>query len=173
MKRIIAISGKQYSGKDTFAKVLLKKLPDFKRTGLGDAIKIEYGKKHNLSFEDIEKNKHLYRNDLIALGNLGRARDKAYWLKNLAGMDKIIVPDIRMLFEAEYLKSQGAFLIRVDSTVENRSSRGVITNQFDNTETELDCFKGWNVVVNNDYDMDYLDTKADEAVELFSNFVNS
>jgi len=173
MKNIIVISGKQYSGKDTLAKILLKKLPDFRRIGLGDAIKIEYGKKHNLSFEQIEKNKHLYRKDLIELGNWGRAQDKSYWLRNIMGLDKIIVPDIRMLFEAEYFKSQGAFLIRVNSTFENRSSRGVVTNGFDDTEVELDCFKGWNVVVNNDYDLDYLNSKSDEVLDLFLNFVNS
>lgn len=173
MKKIIVISGKQYSGKDTLAKILLKKLPDFKRIGLGDAIKIEYGKRHSLTFEQIEKEKHLYRSDLIELGNWGRSQDPKYWLKNLSGMDKIIVPDVRMLFEVEYLKSQGAFLVRVDSSLESRKLRGVITNQDDNTEVELDCFKGWNVVVNNDYDMDYLTSKADEVLNLFSKFIKS
>ena len=36
MKSIVCISGKQYSGKDTLAKVLLKYLPDFKRMAIGD-----------------------------------------------------------------------------------------------------------------------------------------
>ena len=40
--KIIVISGKQYSGKDTAAKILLENLTNFKRIGLGDAIKIEY-----------------------------------------------------------------------------------------------------------------------------------
>ena len=51
MNKIIIISGKQYSGKDTLASILLKKMPDFKRVGIGDAIKIEYGKKNNLSHQ--------------------------------------------------------------------------------------------------------------------------
>ena len=41
MKHILVISGKQYSGKDTLAKILLEKLDGYKRIGLGDAIKIE------------------------------------------------------------------------------------------------------------------------------------
>ena len=57
MKKIIIISGKQYSGKDTVASILLKKLENYKRIGIGDAIKIEYGSRNNLSFEEIEKNK--------------------------------------------------------------------------------------------------------------------
>ena len=41
MNKIIVISGKQYSGKDTFAKILLQKLDGFKRVGIGDAIKLK------------------------------------------------------------------------------------------------------------------------------------
>ena len=84
MRKIIVISGKQYSGKDTLAKILLEKLDGFKRIGIGDAIKIEYGKRHNLTFEEIEENKHLYRNDLINLGNEGRAIDPNFWLYKLS-----------------------------------------------------------------------------------------
>ena len=41
-KKIIVLSGKQFSGKDTVAKFLLEFLPNFKRIGIGDAIKLEY-----------------------------------------------------------------------------------------------------------------------------------
>lgn len=72
--KIIILSGKQYSGKDTVAKILLQNLTDFKRIGLGDAIKIEYSEKTGIPFEEIEKNKHIYRQDLINLGNQRRMR---------------------------------------------------------------------------------------------------
>ena len=62
---IIIFSGKQYSGKDTAAKIMLDILPDFRRCAMGDIIKITYGKQHNLFFEEIEKNKPLYRQALI------------------------------------------------------------------------------------------------------------
>ena len=48
MKKLIVISGKQYSGKDTVAKLLLAELKSFKRIGIGDAIKIMYGKQTGL-----------------------------------------------------------------------------------------------------------------------------
>ena len=51
-EKIITFSGKQYSGKDTAAKILLEELKDFKRCAMGDIIKIEYGKLHNLSYEE-------------------------------------------------------------------------------------------------------------------------
>ncbi len=170
MKRIIVISGKQYSGKDTLAKILLERLKDFRRIGIGDAIKIEYGKQNNLSFEEIEKDKHLYRNDLIALGNKGRSIDPDFWLKNLSGMDKIIVPDLRVIHEAEFFKERGAFLIRVESDLFHRSQRGVIVNAQDLTETQLDDYQDWDVVVENNSDLEALNKKADETLKLIKNF---
>lgn len=172
MKNIIVISGKQYSGKDTLAKILLKKLKDFKRIGIGDAIKLEYAKKNNLTFEEIEKNKHLYRNDLINLGNWGRNKDKNYWLKNLASMDKIIVPDVRVIDEINFFKEQNAFLIRVESDIEVRSKRGIIVNSNDNTETNLDNYNNWDVVVYNNSDLENLNKEADKVLDLFHKFIS-
>lgn len=171
MKNIIVISGKQYSGKDTLAKILLEKLNNFKRIGIGDAIKIEYGRKNNLTFEEIENNKHIYRNDLIELGNWGRAQDKNYWLKNLASMDKIIVPDVRVKDEINFFKERNAFLVRVESDIEARSKRGIIVNAQDNTETNLDNYKGWNIVVNNNSDLENLYKEADKVLKLFHKFI--
>ena len=58
--KIIIFSGKQYSGKDTAAKILLEELPEYKRCAMGDIIKLEYGRQHNLSYDEIEKNKSKY-----------------------------------------------------------------------------------------------------------------
>lgn len=165
MKDIIVISGKQYSGKDTLAKILLEKLNGYKRIGIGDAIKIEYGKRNNLTFEEIEAQKHLYRADLIALGNWGREQDSQYWLKNLCGMKNIIVPDVRVVDEVEFFKSQNAFLIRVESDLENRKKRGVIVKENDATETALDNYNSWDVVVYNNSDYDSLIKEADKIIK--------
>ena len=81
--RIIIFSGKQYSGKDTVAKIMLAAMPDFRRCAMGDIIKLTYGKEHNLTYEEIEKNKPIYRQDLINLGNWGRSQDPDYWLKKI------------------------------------------------------------------------------------------
>jgi len=171
MKQIIVISGKQYSGKDTLAKILLEKLIDFKRIGIGDAIKIKYGQDKGLSFEEIETNKHLYRADLIELGNFGRSIDCDYWLKNLADMDKIIVPDVRVEHELNFFKSRGAFLVRVESSEANRANRGILTNANDATETALDNYECWNFVVNNNADYDSLILEANKVVDAFNKFI--
>ena len=172
MKRIIVISGKQYSGKDTLAEILLKKLPNFKRIGIGDAIKLEYSRQKSIPLEEIIKNKHLYRNDLIALGNRGRAQDSDYWLKVINNMDNIIVPDIRVVHEAEFFLQKGAYLIRVNSDYKNRASRGVITNNDDITETALDNYNKWNIVIENNSDLEALTKRADFVIGSFMKFIN-
>lgn len=171
MKKIIVISGKQYSGKDTLAKILLEKMPNFKRIGIGDAIKIEYGKRVSLSFDEIEAQKHLYRQDLIELGNWGRAQSDDYWLKNIADMNNIIIPDLRMPAEVEFFKSRGAYLIRVESSEENRSLRGVLVNKDDETEVALDNYNNWNIIIENNSTYEDLIKKADEVIVGFSKFI--
>ena len=43
-RRIIIFSGKQYSGKDTVAKIMLSQMLSFKRCAMGDIIKLTYAK---------------------------------------------------------------------------------------------------------------------------------
>lgn len=156
-KKIIAVSGKQYSGKDTVAKLILEKFPNFTRVGIGDAIKLEYGKKHSITFEEIEANKPLYRADLIELGNWGRAQDSLFWLKKIIELDyDVIVPDMRVMPELQVFKNENAFLLRVEASEEGRSQRGKITSADDNTECELDNYKNWNYVIDNSKDFDTL-----------------
>ena len=156
MKNIVCISGKQYSGKDTLAKILLEELIEFKRIGIGDAIKIEYGKIHNLTFDEINSNKGVYRTGLIELGNRGRNIDPDYWLKKILEMDNIIVPDVRLIHEADVFKQAGAYLIRLNADYETRKQRGIITNENDLTEIELDNYKLWNYEIENNSDYETL-----------------
>ncbi len=171
MKHILVISGKQYSGKDTLAKILLEKLDGYKRIGLGDAIKIEYSIRKKIPLDEIIANKHLYRNDLIELGNWGRSVDDDFWIKNLLGFDKIIVPDIRVIHEAEFFKKAGAFLIRVESDYVNRSKRGIIVNDDDLTETALDNYDGFNITVYNNSDYSNLVKEADKIIDCYLKFI--
>ncbi len=171
MRKIIVISGKQYSGKDTVARILLETFKSFKRIGIGDAIKLEYGRSHNLTFEEIEINKHLYRDDLIKLGNFGRSKDPNYWLYKLLETDfDIIVPDIRVEHEVSIFKEHGAFLLRVEASYDARSKRGIITNENDATETALDNYAHWNYVITNNDNMDALLNATKPLIECIKNF---
>ncbi len=157
MKNIICLSGKQYSGKDTAAKILLEFFPSYKRIGIGDAIKIEFGARNNLSYEEIDSNKGIYRTGLIKLGDEGRKIDPDFWLKKIIeAKENIIVPDVRLIHEAEVFKNAGALLIRVEASYEIRCRRGTITNQNDLTEVELDNYKGFDFTIKNEGDIEEL-----------------
>lgn len=155
--KIIIFSGKQYSGKDTAAKIMLNKMPTFKRCAMGDIIKLTYGEKMNLTLEEIEKNKAQYRPDLIELGNWGRAQDPDYWLKKIIEQDgNIIVTDVRVPHEYEVFKNAGAITIRVEATRETRSQRGTLVGEKDITEVGLDNITDWDFVIDNNSDYEHL-----------------
>ncbi len=165
-KFLIVISGKQLSGKDTLAKILLQKLDNFKRIGIGDAIKIEYGKNHNLTIDEIEKNKAVYRNDLIKLGDQGRAISDLFWLKKIIDSgDYLIIPDLRLKKELEYFKKFNSFFIRVNSDLKNRQQRGKIVNANDLTETDLDDISSWDFIVENNSDYNNLINQTDKLIK--------
>lgn len=172
-EQIIILSGKQYSGKDTVAKILLENLTNFKRIGLGDAIKIEYGEQKGLSFEEIEQNKAQYRQDLINLGNKRRSEDKDYWIKKVIKMPgNIIVPDVRVKRELEFFKEANAFTIRVEASRETRSQRGQLVGETDVTEVDLDDIKDWDYVIENNSTYENLQAKSIELAKEIKSFLS-
>lgn len=169
VKKIIIFSGKQYSGKDTAAKIMLAQMSDFKRCAMGDIIKITYGKEKGLTYEEIEKNKPLYRPDLIRLGNFGRAKDADYWLKKILEQDgNIIVTDVRVQHEYDVFKAAGAITIRVEASREVRSLRGELVGENDVTETGLDHITDWDYVIDNNSDYEYLEKQVNQIIKAIS-----
>ncbi len=148
--KIVIFSGKQYSGKDSAAKILLAELPEYKRCAMGDIIKLEYGRQHNLTYEEIEQNKAQYRAGLIELGNWGRAQNPDYWLEKIIETDgKIMVTDVRVQHEYDVFKAAGAITIRVEASREVRAQRGNLVGEDDVTEVGLDHIKDWDYVIDN------------------------
>lgn len=164
--KIIIFSGKQYSGKDTVAKILLDEMQDYKRFAMGDVIKLTYGEQKGLTYDEIENNKSVYRPDLIALGNWGRSQDSDYWLKKIISQPgKIMVTDVRVPHEYEVFKNAGATAIRVEASRETRASRGDLIGETDVTEVGLDDVTDWDYVIENDSDYESLKTKALDLVK--------
>ncbi len=166
-KNIIVFSGKQFSGKDTAAKILLKNelFHSFKRIGIADAIKFMYAKNNHLDIEEIEKNKSKYRQDLIDLGNWGRSQDNDYWLKTILNYDgNVIVTDIRVKHELNVFKNNGAFTVRVEASRDIRAKRGIITSSDDNTETDLDNITDWDYILFNNGSLDDLKENTDKLI---------
>ena len=165
--KIIIFSGKQYSGKDSAAKIMLDKMPDYKRCAMGDIIKITYGKQHNLTYEEIEANKAQYRAGLIELGNWGREQDPDYWLKKILEQDgNIIVTDVRVPHEYEIFKNAGAVTIRIEAERNLREQRGgQIVGENDITETGLDHITDWDFVIDNNGDYQTLVNNVEKIIE--------
>lgn len=164
--KIIIFSGKQYSGKDTVAKILLEEMPDYKRCAMGDIIKLVYGSQKGLTYEEIEKNKPIYRQDLIDLGNWGRSIDQDYWLKKIISQPgNIIVTDVRVQHEYDIFKAAGAIAIRVDASRETRAQRGELVGETDITEVGLDNITDWDFVIENNSDYESLKHKSIELAK--------
>lgn len=168
---IIIFSGKQYSGKDTAAKILMEAMPNFKRCAMGDIIKIEYAKQHNLTYEEIEANKADYREGLIELGNWGRQQSPDYWLKKIiAQKGDIVVTDVRIKHEYEVFKQAGAIAIRVDADRDIRKARGgKLVGENDVTEIDLDNMSDWDFRIKNNEDYEALKQNVLKIVEKLKN----
>lgn len=168
--KIIVFSGKQYSGKDTAAKILMNAMPDFKRCAMGDIIKIEYAKLNGLTVEEIEANKPKYRQGLIDLGNLGRSKSPDFWLdKIIAQEGNIVVTDVRIKHEYEVFKNAGAVSIRVEASREVREARGgKLVGENDVTEVDLDDIQDWDFVIDNNTDFETLQKNVLKIVEKLS-----
>lgn len=164
--KIIIFSGKQYSGKDTAAKIMLEQMSDFRRCAMGDIIKLTYGAEKGLSYEEIEKNKPIYRQDLINLGNWGRSQNPDYWLNKIIEQDgNIIVTDVRVPHEYEVFKSAGAISIRVEASRETRMARGELVGETDITEVGLDHITDWDYVIDNNGDYENLVNQVNKIIE--------
>lgn len=156
--KIIIFSGKQYSGKDTAAKILMQEMPDFRRCAMGDIIKLEYAKQHNLTYKEIEANKPKYRQGLIDLGNWGREQSQDFWLEKIVAQEgNIVVTDVRIKHEYEVFKKAGAISIRVEASRDVREARGgKLIGENDVTEVDLDDIQDWNFRLDNNTDYETL-----------------
>ncbi len=164
--RIIIFSGKQYSGKDTAAKIMLEKMPEYRRCAMGDIIKLTYGRQKGLTYDEIEKNKAIYRQDLINLGNWGREQSPDYWLEKIIEQEgNIIVTDVRVQHEYDVFKAAGAITIRVEASRETRAKRGQLIGENDITEVGLDNVKDWDYVIDNNGDYENLTRQVEKIIE--------
>lgn len=168
--RIIIFSGKQYSGKDTAAKILMEAMPDFRRCAMGDVIKLAYADEHNITYEEIEANKSKYRQGLIDLGNWGRSQSPDFWLEKIIQQEgKIVVTDVRIKHEYDIFKQAGAIAIRIEADRDTREARGGrLIGENDVTEVDLDNIQDWDFLIDNNKDYETLRLNILQIVEQIS-----
>jgi len=156
--KIIALSGKKSSGKTTIAylikDIILRKNPnaDIHIISWADSLKEEVCKACGISHNYLEEHKANFRLILQGWGTDFRRilNGEDYWknltfkkLLTLSDEAIVIVPDTRFLNEANAIKKVGGYLWRiVRREVYNLNDTHV-------SETELDSFKEWDCIIEN------------------------
>lgn len=116
---ILGIVGRKRSGKDTFASVLAE--AGWARVAFADALKEELASLLGVDAAFVEGHKEQLRLALQLRGTEHwRARDPEHWLREAerrvnvllcAGRD-VVMPDVRFLNEAHWVRSHGGLLVR-------------------------------------------------------------
>lgn len=174
---VVAISGKQFAGKDLLADLLVCEFPLLEKRPIALAIKQEYANQMGLTLEAIELDKPTHRPALIELGQSRRAQMPDYWLtQTLAeppsqGKQGLIISDLRLIHEWQVLDQLGVLKIRVEAPATVRAQRGRLIMEADATECELDDRLDWDLVIENqsnreEYE-DTIETLVFPAVELY------
>lgn len=146
---IIGIGHKARQGKDTAARYLRELLPlcNVVRIAFADALK-DYCREH---YGMKEKDPAL----LQRVGSEMRERDKDYWItqveEKIAELPDdtiVVIPDVRMRNEAEWVRRQGGLLINVQR-YEN-GERYIAPDRDPNhpSETDLDDYDDWDWIIN-------------------------
>lgn len=149
----IGISGKARVGKTT-ASELLKDEFGFIEMSFADELKFYAEKYGGFTTEELHTTKtRESRRFLQALGTVFREEvHPNYWVDKLRprvvyairAKQDIVIPDVRMINEAEFIKEYGGFLIRIE-----RESARIEYGNTHSSETDLDNYDGFTFVVDN------------------------
>lgn len=174
---LLGISGKSGVGKTTFASILsrdkfIKNILKVVVVGFGHILKEEAseeygfdfklafsqeGKKEIVSHPALPRENMSIREILQYHGDVRRSENKDYFVNymgkiidSLSKQFLLIVDDVRFLNEAKLIKSKGGYLVRIEpySSWEGNSEHS--------SETELDDYKGWNMVLTPEYGYNHL-----------------
>ena len=169
----LAISGKMASGKDTAADYLVSQYK-FIKTPFAKGLKMIAMNEFKCTYEEVYQTKpdHV-RKALQLIGRAGTTYDSLVWvnrtLEDIRGLEimykknDFVVSDLRFKVEAEKLKEEGFTLIRVERDVKLRSLFG-ISNTDDISETDLDDYKLFDYVIDNNGTLDELHDKLDNII---------
>ena len=183
--KIIGISGKKGSGKDTFAKFLQNQLElstcksvriDSFAANLKYCCALISGQPDYLFYnQDMKDRKAGFLNftnrELMQkFGDLTRSLDKDIWVKSLFNKyldnppEYLIISDVRFKNEAEHIKKLDGILIRIES------DRVKEDNHI--SEIELDNYSKFNLLIENNIDtsLEQLKFKSNLAIEYIKQY---
>lgn len=164
-KIVIGLSGKKRAGKD-FACAAMRSKGwedgiDVHRLAFADALKQELADACGVDVQFIEENKDAFRLGLQWWGTQWRRGlcRQEYWLDKASealaktGSPVVVVPDVRFPNEAQWIKSNGGVLVRI-----NRTSGLRPAEDAHESETALDNYESFDFVFENDMTDNFFDT---------------
>ena len=123
--KIIAFSGKRFSGKSYISSFLSDK---YNVVAIGDLIKQEFSLRYHVELSDLHDRvkKENYRTRLI---EFRESFPHTYWLDKLDMRENTIIADVRSVKDMDYLKKKYKIkTIRIESDLQTRNKRGFVYN---------------------------------------------
>jgi len=160
--RLIGLSGKKLSGKDTVYQLAAGLLDDWNvgRIAFADAVKHEVSKITGYRVDFIEENKKLFRPLLQVWGTDFRRQFNGvnYWIEKMseaiedAGKhyDLLFITDIRFRNEADYVKEQGGKLVRIERRTQSYENIQDAVHDDHSSEIAMNDYSEYDYVLNND-----------------------
>ncbi len=151
---IIGIGHKKRSGKDTLAEAIAAELlpRNTEILHFADPIYIEVATALGIPVDEVYDNKDFFRKILQWWGVDYRreyCKTPSYWIDKLSFLVEIedaqiiLIPGVRLLNEAEWIKSKDGLLIKISRPSLNHTDTHP-------SETALDNYTGWDMEVLND-----------------------
>jgi phosphomevalonate kinase len=185
MMKLIAISGKRCTGKDTFTDALVSHAKQLGRSlpqgAFAAECKAAFVTQQQTLGNHVDLNRLLseraYKEQirplLTAFTEQELAKDPLVFVKQVlarfARHGIGVVSDLRLRCELDYLRAHTAlFTIRLERPDHLRTQSGwtyTIGTDDHRTETELDCEKDWNLVIQNNQTVEDLQTTAQTLAE--------
>ena len=160
--KIIGLSGKKRSGKDTVYQlagdILFKNAIKAGRVAFADPLKHEVSEITGFNLEFIEKNKEKLRPLLQVWGaDFRRVFSGAnYWIDKMrpivskAEVDVLFITDCRYKNEAEFIKEEGGFLVKVERRGESYLHYQDAIEDAHSSENDLNNYGSYDYILNND-----------------------
>jgi hypothetical protein len=185
VQRIVGISGKIGSGKDTLADLIVKNNYNFKKKSFAFKLKIIgmtlTGAHPESSDWFTQEGKNVYLSDWnMTIGEFQQKlgteairtglHTNAWVISLFADLDpdcKWLITDMRFKNEAQAVKEKGGVLVRIngDPAKTRANSKRNLNHP---SETDLDDFKDWDMVINNNGTIEQLEVYAKSILARWS-----
>lgn len=171
---LIGLLGHQGVGKNYFAEVVLPQILPKKNTvvlAFADHFKVDCICKHNANYDKVFGEKDFETRRLLQLAGTEQGRNKfgydiwirtlETWIKilNSRGVERFIISDVRFQNEADWVKSFGGSLIKIESPIRYNQRLAKETNNNPDkineikahaSEVNIDKISNYDICINND-----------------------